>query len=110
MNKIKFSIARDYTRTPGPRYIWQGKYSGEDFLQSKLLELFDRVVKEGLILEVDLDHTAGFGPSFLEESFGGLARIRNKQLVIKHIIFISEEEPYLIEEIQDYIKNAIPEA
>lgn len=110
MTNISYSIAQDYTRTPGPRYISQGDFSGEHFRQTVLLDLFAEAVDKNEILVINLDNTAGYGPSFLEESFGGLARLKDKALVRKHLNFISEEEPYLIEEIAGYINNAVSEA
>ena len=109
MNKEVYSIAKDFTRKPGLRYKWQSDNSGEEFLEEVLLLLFDRIVKENKILEINLDNTFGYGPSFLEEAFGGLARKRNKFTINKHVTFISEEEPYLIDEIKEYISNAVAE-
>lgn len=103
MNRKDYSIARDYTRKPGPRYEWQGDYSGENFRETILLDLFDSAVKNNSVLFIDLDKTAGFGPSFLEEAFGGLARKRDRDLIHKHLRFISTEEPYLIGEVKGYI-------
>ncbi len=105
MNKINFSIANDYTRKPGLRYRSQSDFSGEEFRENVLIELFDKVVSEGAILLINLDNTFGYGPSFLEESFGGLARERDPELVLKHVDFISLEEPYLKDEIIGYIKK-----
>ena len=54
---------------------------------------------------INLDGTAGYATSFLDEAFGGLSRAHGKDLVIKKISFISFEEPYLIEEIISYMKG-----
>lgn len=63
------SIARDFTLTPGPRYIRQGKWSGEKFRNY----LVSKINQYGSVL-VDLDGTRGYGSSFLDEAFGGLVR------------------------------------
>ncbi len=61
---------------------------------------------------VDLDGTAGFGTSFLEESFGGL--IRENQIsfdtIVSHIKFVSNEQPDLIDDINQYLSDARNEA
>lgn len=60
------------------------------------------------ILTVDLDGTAGFGTSFLEEAFGGL--IRNDGLTLdeveRSLRLLSEEEPSLKAEIESYLRDA----
>ena len=73
MTLIKYSIANQFSRKPGPRYKEQGKNSGQEFL---------------------------------EESFGGLSRRRDKEIILKTLQFISTEEPYLIDEIKQYINEA----
>lgn len=109
MNNINFSISKEFTRKPGLRYKWQSDFSGEEFRENFLINLFDKAVKENSILIVNLDDTFGYGPSFLEESFGGLARERKPALVLKHIDFISNEEPYLKDEILGYITKVMNE-
>ncbi|SUC38133.1 STAS-like domain-containing protein [Prevotella pallens] len=56
---------------------------------------------------IDLDGTAGYGTSFLEEVFGGL--IREEKLdygaVCNTLVIISDEEPEL-KECWEYIKDA----
>jgi len=60
----------------------------------------------GSKLLVDLDGGYGYATSFLEEAFGGLARLHGSEGVSKTLIFRSEEEPYLIEAIARFIKEA----
>lgn len=106
MKEITYNIAESYTKKPGPRYTWQGTKSGQDFLENVLLTLFDNVVIENQILTINLDKTVGYGSSFLEEAFGGLTRERGIKLVSNHLRFISHEEEFLIDEINNYIKEA----
>lgn len=108
MEEYKINISADFSTTPGPRYISEGKYSGELFRQ-KFIYLF---VNEAIIndkpFEVNLDGTAGYATSFLEESFGGLIRIHHLPYdkIIKLLVLISEEEDYLIDDIQEYLNDA----
>lgn len=101
-------VSTDFSDIPGPRYIREGLYSGEDFRERLLLPRLQKCIEDGDVLQVDLDGTQGYGTSFLEEAFGGL--IREDQLsftvVFEHISFVSDEEPYLIDDIWEYLRDA----
>jgi len=107
MKKI-LKISKIFSRTPGPRYIREGDYSGELFRNSLLAPAIEQAIKDNDIVKIDLDGTAGYGTSFLEESFGGL--IRENQLnynsIVKHVEFVSDEESYLSEDILQYLGDA----
>ena len=105
MEKI-IKIATEYTKTPGGRFVSEGKFSGEAFRNNILLPAFLQAQKCGDILTVDLDGGYGYATSFLEESFGGLVRV-TKDEAVKSIKIISEEEPALIQKITDYIDDAL---
>ena len=105
MEDIKINIAKEFSNTPGGRYISQGQNSGEKFRQEKLEPLFiDK--KDNSKITILLDGAYGYPTSFTEEAFGGLARKYGKERVKKRLEFISEEEPILIEEINLYIDKA----
>ena len=106
MSKIEFNIAKEYTKTPGGRYIYEGPYSGEDFRNTKLKPIFNHAIAEGKTLVVILDGGYGYSPSFLEESFGGLVR-ETKDFRVAQIELISEEEPEQIEKIKGYINDEL---
>lgn len=103
---MKFSIAEQFTDTPGPRYKHQGKYSGEEFREKHLNGLFDKYKQTQKPIIIDLDGAYGYPTSFLEEAFGGLAREYSPQEVLNAFKFQSSEQPGVIEEITYYIKNA----
>lgn len=105
MKKLMLSVAKEFSRTPGPRKTNEGDYSGEAFLDNVLVPKFQEALDRDAVLRVDLDGTAGFATSFLEEAFGGLARKYSSEEVLKHIEFISEDEPYLEEDITTYIQE-----
>ena len=91
---------------PGPRYIRLGPASGEEFRESWL----NKELNHCSDLTIDLDGTIGYGSSFLEEAFGGLIRENNlPSSVVLGLKFISIEEPELVDEIEEYIKDAIAE-
>lgn len=99
-------IATEYTQTPGARYIKEGTHSGEDFRINYLEPRFKLAQEKGEILLVDLDGGYGYPPSFLDEAFGGLTNIYGKDVVLKGIQIKSDDEPSLIDIINEYINEA----
>jgi|HubBroStandDraft_3_1064219.scaffolds.fasta_scaffold175707_1 hypothetical protein len=105
LGQMTLSIAQEYTQLPGPRFKSQGPMSGEEFRESILEPRFKEAQNRGDVLMVDLDGGYGYGTSFLEESFGGLARVYGVDAVMKTLAFKSEEEPYLADDIKRYIRD-----
>lgn len=103
---MKINICNDYSETPGARYKSEGEYSGEEFRDSILRPKYEEAVKNGEKLVIELDGGYGYPTSFLEEAFGGLARIHDPKEVNSVLDFISEDEPSLENEIRGYIENA----
>jgi len=103
---ISIIIAKDFTDAPGPRVKEEGAHSGEEFYEKILEPKYIEAKDNGIKLFIDLDGTYGYGTSFLERSFGELARKFGED-VINRIVFKSEEEPYLVDEIKDYMNTAI---
>lgn len=101
---MEISIAKDFSITPGFRYITEGPDSGEEFRQKILEPLFQNKDTQYPIT-INLDGVIGYATSFLEEAFGGLARKYGKTIVNNRLEFISNDEPLLIEEIRDYIRH-----
>jgi hypothetical protein len=101
---MQINIAEDYTRRPGLRYETQTPgTSGEKFRIDILLPKFKEALARGVKLIVYMDGTNGYSSSFLEESFGGLAREMGPDLVLSKIEIIALEESYLKGDIEDYI-------
>jgi|SRR5580658_1848296 hypothetical protein len=103
---MQLSVARDFSETPGPRARDEGDFSGEQFLEEFLLPRFKQALSEKDTLTIDLDGTEGYATSFLEASFGGLARLFEPADIQRVIILKSDDEPLLIEEITKYISVA----
>jgi hypothetical protein len=99
-------VSKDFSETPGPRSRDEGEFSGEEFLDKLLLPAYTRVVADGGTLLIDLDGTEGYATSFLEAAFGELARRFPPSEVLANIVFKSDDEPYLIEEVKRYITEA----
>jgi len=112
MESIEIRIARDFSPTPGPRYIQEGKNSGEKFRREVLFPKVQEAIVGGINFIVDLDGTDGFGTSFLEESFGGLIRHEGLKYedIISKMTLISNEEEYLKDDVYEYLKDAYEES
>lgn len=74
MNRT-ISIAREFTRYPGPRYAEDGPFSGQQFRDTILAPTLREAIATNGVVTVLLDDVAGYGSSFLEEAFGGLVRL-----------------------------------
>lgn len=100
---------KDFSPFPGPRKETVGPNSGERFRDEVLYKAITE--NPGEEIRVILDGTAGYGSSFLEESFGGLVRLgvsENKMMeVVRNLV--SKEDPSLIEEIAEYVNEALEE-
>lgn len=105
---VNISIVENFSRTPGPRYISEGEYSGELFRKSILLPNVKKAMETGDDILVDLDRASGYGTSFLEEAFGGL--IREDKIpydyLKNHMKIKSDEDEIYINEINIYMESA----
>lgn len=98
------SLARDFTRHPGPRFVKQGPFSGEAFRKYLL-----RALRAAEHVTVDLDGTSGIGSSFIDEAFGGLishegfsAEDVRRRISVKS----AADESYLVD-YEDSIRRAV---
>ncbi|HCE2195151.1 STAS-like domain-containing protein [Vibrio parahaemolyticus] len=102
MHTIK---VKDFSEFPGPRFISLGPNSGEAFREEVLIPA---IRAHGNVI-VDLDGTFGYGSSFLEEAFGGLARagIQKEKILFLKKNLISTEDPTYITEVSEYIDDSL---
>ena len=103
---IVINISKDFTDTPGARYKSEGEYSGELFRETILIPKYVEAIAAHKQLKIELDGGYGYATSFLEESFGGLAREYDIQEILRTLVFESNDEPGLTNEITEYIKKA----
>lgn len=103
-SKTEISIAKDFSLFPAGRYVTDGPTSGQVFRETRLVP----ALSKSAVVHVDLDATEGYGSSFLEEAFGGLIRSHGFRLadLNKRLVFKSDEDPSVLEEIADYMKRA----
>ncbi|MEM6782212.1 MAG: STAS-like domain-containing protein [Bacteroidota bacterium] len=97
----------DFTVTPGPRHRHEGDFSGEQFREEYVEPRYNEARAAGKRLLVDLDGTAGYASSFLEEAFGGLARLYPIDDVRATVRVKSDTRPWYVTEVMD---EHIPEA
>lgn len=103
---MTLNIANEFSLFTGPRSRSEGDHSGEQFRAELLAPRFKEAVSAGTVLQVDLDGAFGYATSFLEEAFGGLARAHGIDTVLEVLSFKSDDEPYLIDDIRRYIREA----
>lgn len=105
--EVIINIAKDFSRMPAGRYAKDGPYSGENFREKLLVP----ALKKEVIVRVVLDGARGYGSSFLEEAFGGIIRGRVLSLrdLNKKMTLVSESDPTLITEINEYMQDAAKE-
>ena len=106
---MTINICNDFSETPGARYRSEGDFSGEEFREDVLKPKFEEIKDSNDKLVIELDGGYGYPTSFLEEAFGGMARIYGSKIIKEKLIFISNDEPSLLEEILSYIEDASKE-
>lgn len=104
---LKIDICNDFSKALGPRKKSQGDYSGEEFYEKFLHPKYDEAIKNNDKLEINLDGCYSYPPSFVDESFGELARCYGLEQVIDRIVFISNDDATRIEEIKNYMKKGV---
>jgi hypothetical protein len=102
------SIARDFSKTPGSRRKTEGEFSGELFRESILAPIVGDALANGDTLLINFDGTAGYGTSFIEESFGGLIRKHNfdYEKLAKCLEFVSAEDPDVADDARRFMLDA----
>lgn len=103
--KDKIIMVSDFSDHPGARYIKDGDFSGELFLDTLLRPKFDKAVEGGYLLLIDLDKVFGYPSSFVSGSFGKLSIEKGSDTILKYVQFKSEENPLRLEKILKEIKD-----
>jgi STAS-like domain of unknown function (DUF4325) len=104
----RLSINEEFSHTPGPRYRREGPFSAEEFWATLLRSRFETAVAGGAVLLIDMDGVAGYGTSFVEETFGGLARAYGTETVRRHLQVKCEQDDFILEEVWEYVDNPQP--
>ncbi len=104
---VTIDVARDFGRFPAGRFRTDGRYSGERFRK----ELLVPALKKMGTVTVEMDGAAGYGPSFIEEAFGGLVRKEGfDKEALNYRLRIVTMRRNREKMIRDDIATAVPEA
>jgi len=95
------SVLEDFSEFPALRHCSISDKSGEEFYHKVLNKEFKDAYLKGEKLIVNLDNTAGYASSFLDEAFGNLVFDFTLTVVKRHIQIISDQEPHW----KDMIEN-----
>lgn len=97
MNRI---YVKEFSEYPGLRHCSISDKSGEEYYHKIMNKTFKDAFEKGKKLTVNLDGTAGYATSFLDEAFGNLIFDFGEENVKKFIVIESYQEPDLKEEIE----------
>jgi hypothetical protein len=101
----KIVIAKDFSDSPGARYVEDGEYSGEEFLNKILEPAFKEAISGDYKILIDLDGVWGYPSSFISGSFGKLSLENGSDVVLRHIEFKSDDSETRLGEFIKEIKN-----
>ncbi len=99
----EIDLANDFSETPGGRFRSDGPHSGEEFRDDVLVPILEEY-GEAARIAIKIDGVYGFPTSFLEETFGGLARKFGTARVLQCIEILTVDNPLIRDEIMGYIK------
>lgn len=95
ISKMKtISVLEDFSEFPALRHCNISDESGEKFYHNVLNKAFKEAYEKNEKLTVNLDATAGYASSFLDEAFGNLVYDFTLDIVKSKIEIISEQEPH----------------
>jgi hypothetical protein len=86
---IEINIANEFGKTLGARYKYEGKFSGELFLETLLLPKFNEAIETNRKVKVYLDGVLGYPSSFVSGSFGKLSLDYTASKVLNYLILVS---------------------
>tara|TARA_R110002167_G_scaffold71696_9_gene202209 strand:+ start:7251 stop:7664 length:414 start_codon:yes stop_codon:yes gene_type:complete len=90
---------KEFSEYPGLRHCSISDDSGEEYYHKILNNSFKSAYDKNERLIINIDFTAGYAPSFLDEAFGNLIYDFGIEEVEKRLEIISEQEPDLKEMI-----------
>ena len=104
MKIIEYKFIDSYSPYPGGRYIRLGVFSGEDFRDRVLIPIFENGDK------INIDATGvktSFSPSFLDESFGELAKRYGIEKFNDTVTLFSSDNNSLTDKMIYYVNKAV---
>lgn len=103
-DKLEYDFAKEFTKTPGPRYKSLGEHSGEEFR-----DILKELLKQYQFIDIDGSGiTTSFNPSFLSEAFGKLAdELGGSDELFKKVRLYSKTNDKLEEKFRRYVESTI---
>ena len=95
---VYIDISKDFSNCPGEGELISGDRFRGEYLQDHFLD-----EDANYLITINLDGTFGYPESFLRYSFGVLSGEFGSDRVLKRLRFISNEEPSLVDRIQNII-------
>lgn len=95
-----FSVAKDFSFTPGHRFRRMGNFSAEEMVEDYLQPKYEKL-EDGTIMVLDLDGTAGCCAGFLDQLANMLLDLDPK--VTERMYIKTREEGYLLNDLNSYV-------
>lgn len=105
MEELKIDIGNKFHKLLGGRFRSLGDASGEEFYEDYLLPAFKKAIENNTKLNIYLDSATGYGSSFLDETFGKLARTQTLSKVKEHLVFHTDKFNANLEYLESNIWN-----
>lgn len=103
MEEYSINIAEEFSPVLGGRWIRLGEFSGEEFYNRILKRKFEEALSSSNKINIYLDGTRGYGSSFLDQSFGELARQFGLDKVEGTLIFHTQYFGWVVKYINEEI-------
>jgi len=101
--KFVINVAKEFSIMPVGRYYSDGEGSGQAFRE----EILSPKIKNGQMVEVNINGLVALGSSFMEEAFGGLIRADGISIEkIRELLSITPVDDDYATEIWEYIEDA----
>ena len=104
-NEVRVAV-KDYTLTPGPRFIKSGDGSAEAFFKTHIKPAMGRT--KNTILTIDFSGTWGYGPSFTSQLGIYLVEFL-KDAVFDRLKTISTDDPEVEKRFWNQLKESFDE-
>lgn len=104
---VIIDLGRDFARLPFGRFPDDGPNNATRFRDEFVIPALEK----GGTVTVVLDNAKGIGSSFLEETFGELAKRLGFSVddFFRRIVIVSEDHPDLIESVREYVTDFVGE-
>ena len=111
MSDVVISIPRDFSPYPAGRTPKDGPFNGQRFRDEVLVPAIERALRGDGMVIVDFADADSYSSSFLEEAFGGLARLHKfpPNLLRKMLKLKSDDPVYAsyVADAEDYLSREL---